>query len=504
MTSPAPTLPRPATRRSGLLLGLLGFLLCAALGQRVFYKTDGVDLLWLLHEGRRSHPWHVGYLPVLGWLRDLLAGTGLGLLRLGTLFSALGVGLAVWALHDAQRLLGAGRDEARAAALLLLLSPGVLLFGTVVEFHGPALGLAALAFAWTARQAGRPRAWGMVVLGGLTHAAFLMHGSLLFLPALLLPWFLARRWPAAAAAARRRALLLALLAAVVHGLLFVLLPRLWPAFYGDYADLGAALRREGSTGRPQGLEWTPVILWQEWIAALLPLSLAFLPAWWRRPLRPEILALLAGLLPFLYVCVRQLVYAPEHGAYLLPLLPLAARLTAAVWSGFRLWLLLGLSAVLALLQLWQHDRTHWPAYAAWRDGVAAAGAGAPYVLIDTHQELRFAFATLPHGRSPADPACRFVYVRSLATLPRAQWTPEHALGVLAFLEAQRAAGRVLVISAETVAALADPAAAARAELPTAQIQPSAELSGPLFLGALRERFAFEPDGARFQRLQPRR
>ena len=56
------------------------------------------------------------------------------------------------------------------------------------------------------------------------------------------------------------------------------MPHLLPRSYGMYVDLHAALQTEASIGRPQGLEWTAVILGQEWLWPLLPLSVAHHPA----------------------------------------------------------------------------------------------------------------------------------------------------------------------------------------------------------------------------------
>ena len=69
---------------------------------------------------------------------------------------------------------------------------------------------------------------------------------------------------------------------------------------------------------------------QEWIVPLLPLSVTCLAGLFRRTLRAEFWAFVIGFLPYLYLCVRQLVFEPECGAYMMPLLPAAALLTAQV------------------------------------------------------------------------------------------------------------------------------------------------------------------------------
>lgn len=491
----------PAPRRDGLLLALAALLLYVLLGQRVFYKTDGPDLVWLLHQDNLHHPWHVGYLPVMALLRWCLEWTGISLLRLGELFSACGVAVAVLALHSAQRVLGTSRQQAAFAALLLALSPGCLLFATVVEFHGPMLGMATASMWWTARMAVRPTVAGMALLGVLTHGAFLLHGSAVLLPALLLPWFLALRMREGL---QRRDLALAFLAGAVHSLLFLLLPKVWPSFYGDYADLAGAAQREGSIGRPQSLDYTPRILLLEWLLPLLPLSVAFLPALRRRELRLETVALLLGLLPFLYVCVRQLVFEPEYGAYMLPLLPLCARLTAAVWSRPWLWAMVLLSGAGGIWHVLHLESQGLIGQLAWRKELGEAAAGAePYALLDTHRELCWAFATLEAGHGPADPRSQFLYVRPVAMSPRATFVPAHLERAMQHLLERRRSGRALLITTDTIRALEDPFAEAKSEKATVAVPPSEEVCGPLYLAALRERFVFVATGPRTYRLEPR-
>jgi hypothetical protein len=492
----------PAPQRDGVLLAVLALVAYALLGQRAFYKTDGPDLVWLLHQGNLHHPWHVGYLPLFAALRACLEWTGISLIRLGDLFSAIGVALAVYCVHAAERLLGTPRTQAMFAALLLALSPGCLLFATVVEFHGPLLGAVGVCTWWTARCALRPRIWSMLVLGVLTHGAFLMHGSAIFLPMILLPWFLAMRRQHGPWTGQDWAL--AVLAGLMHSALFLMLPRLWPSFYGDYADFAAAAAREGSTGRPQSLDWTPQILWQEWLLPLLPLSVAFLPALRRKEFRLEALALLVGFLPFLYICVRQLVDEPEHGAYLLPLLPLAARLTAAVWGNVCLTVMVLGSAAGGLYQLFHLQADELGPQSRWyQDVLVAAGGAEPYVLIDTHRELCWAYATLRTGHAPTDPRCQFVYARPVAMSPRAALAPAHLDGMVKYLLHLHQQGRALVISSDTIRALEDPRGQALREKSTLEVPASTEFGGPLYLDALRNTFVPKPAGPTCFRLEPK-
>ncbi|GAB4144240.1 MAG: hypothetical protein Fur0037_12000 [Planctomycetota bacterium] len=486
----------PSCEAFAFFAGVLA--LCAALGQKVFYKVDGPDLVYLLHQHVAHgqplhHPWHVGYLPALDLFRRFLAlfGAGGDLLRVGELFSAAGVAAGVAFFRAGLRRLGIEGGEARAAALLLALNPGVLFFGSVVEMHGPALGAVGVAFWWMCRSAAAPRAWRMALLGLLTHGAFLMHATNLFLPLLLLPWFVVLRRGTGSA---RKDLALALLAVAVHAALFVAMPRVFPSFYGDYADLSAAFARESSIQRPQGLEWMPAIFGQEWLLPLLPLSVLVVPAAFRSELRAESLVLALGLLPYLYLATRQLVFEPERGAYLLPLLLPAARICSAFWIGKRgLSVLVVLSMLGGILQILIHERGLAGAYREFANGVAKAARGAsrpPFVLIGArklpgedgpHDELAMAFASL-------DPST-FLWVRSQAQMPRERFDPAQAAATVAWLGGILDQGRPVLVTEGAMAELATPSEVLRGEKDTGQ--PSNDhYAGPLFLDALRKSFRF--------------
>lgn len=484
----------------GWLFFAVALLLYSALGQKVFYKVDGPDLLYLLHEhqahGRPlQHPWHLGYLPLLDLFRQGLALLGWqpALLRLGELFSAFGMALSVLGFRQGLRALGVDRQEARGATLLLLCNPGCLLFASVVEMHAPLMGAVGLAFWWFAGAVMRPSWWRMLGLGLFLHGAFLMHATNLFLPALLLPWFLALRWDAGS---RRADLWLCGLAGLVHAAAFLVLPRLWPSFYGDYADLSHAFSREASIGRPQSLDWMPTIFWQEWLLPLLPLSVTVSLALFRRELRLELLAFAIGFVPFLYLCTRQLVFEPEYGAYMLPLLLPAARLSAAVLVTSRwlapLWLL---SLAGGVTHVYLHEAALWPRYQQYRDDLLAAADGKPmFVLIGArklpeapgvyHDELAMAYALLPPDT--------FLWVRTQAQLPRADYQPAQGAGTVAFLKAEKCdQGIALLLTDGASAELRTPSAVFRGEKDTGQPADD-RYAGPLFFKALQQGFTLRP------------
>jgi hypothetical protein len=487
------------------LLWFVGCLvLYLALGHAAFYKTDGPDIVRLLDAHLQTgaplrHPWHVGFLPALDLFRRGLAGIGLtpGYVQLGDWWSALGAALGVACTRAGARRLGLDAGSGRLAAIALALCPATLLFATVVEFHGPLLGLVGLCFWWTTVQVVRPSWWGMVVLGVFCHAAFLIDGQGLFLPAWLLTFFVARRWRNGV---QRRDLLLGAATAAVHLGLFVAMPRLLPEFYGFWANLGKGLSAEGAMGRPQTLDYTPAIFWQEWLWPLLPISVLVFFAPLRRALRLEFAAFLVGLLPFLFVSVRLLVFEPEYGAYMLPMALPAALLVAQVVNAR--WRMFAVASLLVGLLPWfGASRDHLKAQAAidaeFATSVATAAKGKkPYVLVGSARELAAAYARLHPDE--------LLWVRENATMPRQQATPEHFGGVGAYLLALHGAGRAVLLTEEALRSLDDPRAAILAEKPTLQADGNDMFAGPLFAVYLREHFTLEPAAPGMLRVLPKR
>lgn len=481
--------------------GALGLYLL--LGEPAFYKTDGPDIVRLLDEHLQTgaplaHPWHCGYLPALLGFRRLLALVGLapGYLQLGVWFSALGVAVGVAGLRAGARLLGLPAPVARLATAALMLSPGSLLFGTVVEFHGPLLGMVGLCFWWVCGLVVQPRLWRAVVLGGLCHLAFLIDGQALFLPLWLAGFWLARRVPLRQGL---RELVVPAVVLLVHAGLFLLLPRLFPAQYGFWADLTAGMREEGSIGRPQSLDYAPHIFWHEWLAPLLPLSLLVFTAPLQRALRGEFVAFAVGSAPFFYLSVRQLVFEPEHGAYLLPMV-LPAALLVAQAAGPRLQRRLWPLLLVGLLPWLAEARPPLQEAAAQDAAFAAAvaqavGAQKPLVLVGSARELASAYARL----APDE----LLWVRSSAAMPLEQATPAHFAGMVAQLRALHQQGRAVLLTTAAMASLEDPAAAMRQEKASLKVPDNATLAGPRFASALREHFDLQPLAGGLLRVVPR-
>jgi hypothetical protein len=497
----------PAADRGPRWEPAVWFVLClalyTALAHEAFYKTDGPDIVrlfddHLLRGAPLRHPWHVGFLPALEVFRRVLGVLGLqpGYVQLGDWFSAFGAALGVAAARAGMRQLALPAATARLASLALALCPGTLLFATVVEFHGPLLGMVGVAFWWTCVVVARPTWCGFVGLGVLGHAAFLIDGQALFLPAWLLSFYLARRW---GNGTHREDLARAGVAAAVHGVLFLVLPKLAPGFYGFWADMQAGLREEGAMGTPQSLDYAPTIFVQEWLWPLLPVSALVFVAPLRRALRLEFAAFVIGLLPFLYLSVRLLVGEPEHGAYVLPLV-LPAALLVAQFAGTRWRAPVALSLLLGLWPLLGAPRTHLASQAEFdaqfaRGVAAATGAHKPMVLVGSARELAAAYARLP--------ADELLWVRLSATKPRDATTAVDLQVTAAWLRSLHEAGRAVLITGNALGSLEDPAAAMRAEKAALQVPANETLAGPLLAQHLREHFDLLPAAPDLLRLVPK-
>lgn len=447
------------------------------LGADSFYKVDGIDIVRLLDQGD-AHPWHPGYLPALSAFRWLLALVGLepGLLQLGVWFSAVGAAIGVGCARAGMGRLGMDPRLARFATALFATSPMTLTFATVVEFHGPMLAPMGLCFWWLTVQIKTPSFGGMARLGAMCHLPFLIHSQQALLPAWLLAFFVMRR------GVTTRNVLLAATAGAVHAGLILVLPQLFDHVYGHWAELGEGLQKEGSIGRPQSLDYTWDILVQEWILPWLPLSLLVFLAPFRRPLRREFVAFAIGFVPYLYVSVRQLVFEPEYGAYLLPMtLPAAMLIARRLGTKPYVYLMLVFSFVgwyrgpLAHLH---EQREEDKAFAA---GVAqAAGEQQPYVLIGSHRELGSAYATLD--------ADEFIWLRTLAARRRDKVAPREIAVVEYFLKQQHADGLAVLATPSAMQNLEDPRGAMLAEKATLDVPTNDELVGPVILEKLRAAF----------------
>lgn len=487
-------LARKLSRFEPAIWFLLTFGLYVGYGAETFYKTDGPDLLWLF-DVHRQHPWHVGYLPAFTVWHQILHLLHLdgSMFRVFTSFSALGMATGVAMFVAGLRRLCVDGVRRASAALLLAACPAAMLFGCVVELHAPLMAVVGLAFFWTTVQIKQPTVLGMICLSVLTHCAFLMHSSGLLLPAWLLPFFLARRRPI-----QTRDVVLSVLAGSVHVVLFFVLPRVFPGFYGVHADLASALAKESSINRPQSIDYAGVIFLQEWLWPLLPVSATCFFAVFRRSLRAEFFAFLIGLCPFLYLCVRQLVFEKENGAYLLPMMLPAVLLTVASLPQRVTAVLAFISVLLALsapisLRPFQPGLADAGEHRRFVQHLEVAAQNRPFlVLVGTHREMSIGYERLLPWAGPGQPLGRnFLSIRETAAMPRTTFVATgFDKGIVAELQKLTGQGAALLMPQRTRNYLLDPAPFMRAEKATSEIPP--DMAGPALLQALEAAFAFIP------------
>ncbi|TAJ13702.1 MAG: hypothetical protein EPO68_13025 [Planctomycetota bacterium] len=369
--------PVPHWRDRALLCA--GFLaLYAALGQDVFYKTDG---LALVAYARGGPLWgavhHALYLPLLHAFDLVVAPLTGSAYRSAVLLSALGTALGVAFAHAGGLRLGFDRARAALFAALVGCAPAVLFFATVVEYHGLFFGAAGLAFWALTRAAERPTPARALALGLATYLAASVHATGHLLPALTCTWLLALRFPLE----RARALVAPCIAGAVHVALLFGVPALTRAF-------GNAATPESQAGFLAQQQFAPLDLplafAREWLLAFAPLSL--LALWPPRDakLRLEWYALLVALVPYLLAswALNTGFNTPERGAYWLPLALPAARLAIAQLPRTGAVLLALACAAAGIFQVVRHDDPS--ASRAWLAGFDAARQGKPAVLLIGH------------------------------------------------------------------------------------------------------------------------
>ena len=426
-----------------LLLALAAFAVYWLFGQESFYKADGQHLVRRLLLAQPDTPHHRLYMPLLIALHELAESIGMTAYQTAVLFSQLGVTAAVFFVHLGFCLLRLRSRERFAATVLFALNPAVFFFATVVEYHGPFLGFAALAFFCMAAMS-RMQTWPFriawaLMLGAATALSGMVHASGLALPALLLPWCMAQRLQGRSK--RCRVVAFAAIPCVVAASLHVL----GAVFFAKLAQSQQFL--EEGFRRPQGIEYLAEIFRDEWLTAFLPLSLLAFVAFRRRELRLQVAALLLALVPYLGSALRLLVHEPERGAYLLPLAILAARLTAGALPGKLLLATCLLSATLCVGQVLRHDDT--TEYRQITNGIRAN--------IDEKQSV------LLIGEPKVLSAC-LVFLPDLLLYPldeAAKFKAKDLTGVLPMfdksIEVNWAAGRQVYLTRGGEAYLADPA-----------------------------------------------
>lgn len=318
--------PTPFSRaliEAGILFVVAAVALLS-LAQPDFYKTDGPYLVQKLVDGDQSHPYNIGYLPVLhGWYGLVEKALGASEYEAASWLSAFGVALGIALAHLGLRR-AVGGVQSVAASLAFVLTPGVLFFGTVVEMHAVFLPLSMLAFWLAVEVRWSASRWVALTLGVLAgavgHAGFMVHGTGLLLPGLLVPSVvLGLLWNETGG--KLRSALFTVGLSVVHLGAWGVLPRRYPVTYGRTADQdgGLELLMQG-TGQSFGFLDLPSMVWHEFLWPFLPFLVFAVwprttPGLARAGLR---VGLAVGALPYLVLCGLLLTGEPEFGAYTLP------------------------------------------------------------------------------------------------------------------------------------------------------------------------------------------
>ena len=351
-------------------LGILAFGVYWLLALDVFYKADGQQLVLRLVRRDPHYPYHRLYMPLLLRLHEVTELYGATPYETALLFSRLGVAVGVAASRIGFWAIGLPNGRAALATLAVAFNPATMLFGSVVELHGPYFGFAGLSFALSAvalrrvssgssqladesdaqtRWADAPvLALVLVLLAGAVSAVGAgVHGSGLVLPALWLPWLCVVQgvWPRDAASRRRfvpdRRLVLAGLIAASHIGLALLVAR--PDEAQGFLETGF--------GRPRGIAYLGGVILDEVVLGLLPWSLLGIATLFRCGHRLASACVVVALTPYLYGALQLLVSEREFGAYFLPFSIAFAALVFAAWP---LWVGTGaivIGAIFGIVQL---------------------------------------------------------------------------------------------------------------------------------------------------------
>jgi hypothetical protein len=429
-----------------LLLALGALVLYAALAQRTLYG-DGLEILDLARQGVLGNEKHFLYLPLLAGVRALLPGFTLVEVATGLSVACAALGVAV--THLGLRALRLARADALLAGALVALAPGVVFYATLVELHAPFFAVAAFALLALARLLQRPNLGGAALLGAATGASFAAHatGALLPAPLLLAAFALTRGRHAQYATVPARAWLpLAAVTATVHVVLVFGLPQLLQLLGKEF---NVAARESVKWIEQNSVpDWThpatlPRTLWNEWLWAFAPVSVASLAGSCRARTRGLAFALLLGALPYLYVSQRLLAGHSEHGAYWLPLGALAA--WATVWALPRAaaTALVVAAAACALVEVKRHDDPERSSRLA--RGLRAVVSPADAILLTAgFRDVEAVLVRMPEAS--------FNYVRLDRLAEHLRHHPEQVAPVLARLDEElgkwRAQGKRLFVTQE--------------------------------------------------------
>ncbi len=442
---------------------LLALAVLWALRQHTFYKDDSHVYLLSILEGDLTHPHHMLFKPAVVLAHRLLAPWSVSLYEAALALGAVGTAFGVACALVASRWLALPRSAAWIVAGLVLSTPAVLFFGTVVEVHGSYFGFAGLTFLATAAFARRPTPARGALLGLAVAVAYMGHASAALLLALLAPTacFLA----AEARPGRWRSMVLpALAAGIAQALAVALLPSLGRAFgLGvDTADAARYVLRDALAFAGDPARWAST-MWYEWIAPYAPMNLVAIAACWSR-FRVAARWLLAAVCPYYLLCVFLLPSA-EYGAYLTPFAwPLALLVVRLV--NLRVAALVAVAgAIGSVTWVSRHDDPELAR--AYARGVREAAAGQPpFLLLGDHADAKAFLIGLPDAGQ--------LVILHAGAVPAAQFEAVMG-GLVRIVDDALRAGRTVLLTA-----------GARSLLQ--QVQPSGEKVVP----ALAARFRLTP------------
>ena len=312
-----------------LLLGGLFALVYLSFGQTTLYG-DGLNILQGLVDHRLGQARHFLAMPLFHLWVEAMACAGVAPHRALTVLAALGSALGLVCTHLAGRTMGLSRMQCALATAMVAGAPPVFFYATVVEFHGPFLGAAQLAFLAAASFMQRPAIGRAVVLGLAVTAAWLMHSSGFLLGLTLGCMILG--WRGSRPPRSRRSLgLLAAIAIATQALSTAM--ALLVLHHAGLLVADLQVLRFGLLAGPIGTLalHVPGIVMGEWFCVYQPLASAFLLVPLRREWRAPFLGVLAGVGVFCLLSTL-LLSRSEWGAYLLPVAAPMAVLVARVFS----------------------------------------------------------------------------------------------------------------------------------------------------------------------------
>ena len=402
-------LPLPASggRLDGVWIAVFALLAYLALGQEAFYKIDGQVTLERIARGWIGHGSHLMADAWARVFRDLVAPLGWTLYESVVAFSAASTAASLVPLHLAARSV-CTRQQAALACGLFAVAPAVVFYASVVEFHGPFLAFASLAFLAATKLGAAPtarRAFAFGVLAGLLSSfSQLAHSSGAILPALLVPWVVVVARNTRHARAPLFVIAASLLASVaIHWLML----RGWPSLLRALEILepkpggrSALAGQDYLAAHLDTLEWTQarfawITLVYEW---LWPFATASLLAFARPTLRWGRSALTIALMPYLGIAFLLMRHENEFGAYVMPCAWLACILAARAYASRTLLACCSLAGLAAVSTVWLHDRD--AKSAQYKAAFATVEAKGPaFVISGSEDERHYALMHLRHAKA---------------------------------------------------------------------------------------------------------